>query len=252
MSKLTAALFSGLFITSCITTSVNSQPSSPSSAPTPQNPIGQGLPSKEAIANLIFQDAKKDWKFDAKGRVTKIESITLAQIAGFPWISATIPTWQITLESADQRLVYITNDTGAFKVLARRENLKLSPKVPSSVIQAVQQNFAYYNNPNYKNNPSALQPPQVLIKAATAQQWPDGCLGNPNPGPPCTLAPVFGWQILGEGKPEQYNTPNFTYRSDATGNFASMLPLRCAMGPSLRPETGDLSIPKLKETSSRS
>ncbi len=78
---------------------------------------------------------------------------------------------------------------------------------------AVQQSIAYANDPNYKNNPIALQPPQVLIQSATAQQWSDGCLGIPSPNEPCTLAIEAGSRTIAQGR----KGATFTVHNDRTG-----------------------------------
>lgn len=218
MLKLTATLLCGSILTACMATTVHSQSnSSPANPSVAQTPIARLAPNKEAIASVVLQNAQTEWNFDAKGRVAKIERADLRNMGDVLWISPTIPTWKITLESRDQRLVYISNNTASINVLARRENLKLSQKVPASVIQAVQKNVAYYANPNYKNDPQALQPQQVLIQIALPKQWPDGCLGQAGPGEVCTMAMVDGWQVRAEGKTQGYITPRFTYRTDGAG-----------------------------------
>lgn len=154
---------------------------------------------KETVAQAIRQDAIQRWNFPQSGRVEKIERITLQDLKGLEWISATVPTWKITLTSADQRMIYFTNDFGSVKLVASRENLTLIGKVPSSVIQAAQRAAVHYWEPRYQNNITTLKPAQILIKEATPTTWNNGCLDAPNSGEGCTRGQVKGWRIVAEG-----------------------------------------------------
>jgi hypothetical protein len=211
--KHPVTFLSSLLLFSCTILSVQAQqpqlapPSNPSN-PTPYRPLSQ-----KTITKLVLKEAQQNWQFPKTGRATKIEPTNLRQIQDFLWISATIPTWKITLDSDDQRLVFITNDRGSVNLLTSRTNLRLSRQVPKSVIQAVQRSVAYTLNSSYKTNPTALQPYQVLIKEALPQQWPDGCLGKPKPGEVCTFSTVSGWRVGAEGK----LTKPFQFRVDGTG-----------------------------------
>jgi hypothetical protein len=209
--KHTVTLLSSLLFLSGSIQSVQAQ--QPRIAPNPDSPTPYRSLSQKTIAKLVLKEAQQNWQFSKRGRVIKIEPTNLDQIQGFLWISATVPTWKMTLESADQRLVFITNDRGSVNLLISRTNPNLSRQVPKSVIRAVRRSLANTLNPSYKTNPMALQPYQVLIKVAFRQQWPDGCLGKPTPGEVCTFATVSGWRIVAEGKLGQ----SFQFRVDATG-----------------------------------
>ncbi len=212
--KSPITLLSSVLLFSCSIAPLQAQQQPTIAAPSSSShPIRYNPPSKAIVAKRILQDAQKDWRFSKTGRVSKIEPTNLQQTQGVFWISASIPTWKITLDSDDQRLVFISNAHGTIHLLASRTNPKLSKQVPKSVIQAVQRSIANSLNPNYKNDPTALHPYQVLIKSASRQQWPDGCLGLPKPGEPCTFATVSGWRIVAEGKTAQ----SLAFRVDATG-----------------------------------
>ncbi len=210
-----ALILTTLFIPIAFQAPAISQPAptiSNTAKPTPVPP-----PDRARAAALVRKDAIDHWNFPSSGRVTKIEAITFKDLKDVPWIYAQVPKWRITLEGNGQRLIYISNDRGGLQLLARRENLKRSKAVPRSIITAVQQSIAYANNPNYKNNPNTLQPQQVLIQSATAQQWSDGCLGVAAPHEFCTLAIEAGWRVTAQGRKGAI----FTVRTDQTGQQVS-------------------------------
>ncbi len=187
------------------------------------------LPTKAAIssrylpkqiAQSVRQDAIQYWGFPRASRVVQIEPTTYQQKGDVLWISATAIAWKVTLESADQRLIYLTNDTGSVKVLASRTNLKLPANLPDSVIKAVQRSTTAYWYPLYKTTVTPLHPAQVLIKQAKPVTWNDGCLEVPNAGEGCTRGKVKGWQIVAEGLRTPSPTAevsSLTFRVDETG-----------------------------------
>jgi hypothetical protein len=147
----------------------------------------------------------------------------MRSIGNVPWISATIPKWKVTLESQDQRLVYIASDSAI--LLVSRDALKLPKQLSPQAIQAVRRSAALYWSPQFEQSPSGVRPEQILIQKAEPITWKDTCLEVPNPGEDCKKQPTQGWRIVLVGgkqalNPAQFGnqpTPTLTLRINATG-----------------------------------
>ena len=61
---------------------------------------------------------------------------------------------------------------------------------------------------------AGVGPEAVTVTAATAQTWPNGALGCPQPGTAYTQAIVRGWQVIVEAGGTRYD-----YRSSGPGRF---------------------------------
>jgi hypothetical protein len=60
---------------------------------------------------------------------------------------------------------------------------------------------------------------KLRITGATAQDWPDGCLGLPQPEEVCTLAILPGWRVVVSD-----GSRNWVYRTNNNGSVVRLEP----------------------------
>jgi hypothetical protein len=77
----------------------------------------------------------------------------------------------------------------------------ISPEVLERVVQAAAQQ-------------AGVDPRELTVIGATAETWPDGCLGLGGPDELCTMALVDGWQVQVSHEETQW-----IYRTDRTGQL---------------------------------
>jgi hypothetical protein len=79
-----------------------------------------------------------------------------------------------------------------------------SVSLPSRVIERIRQDLARRTGKNGD---------RFQIQSATAQTWPDGCLGLAKPSEFCTQVIIEGWRVVMTLEQKQW-----AYRSDRQGN----------------------------------
>lgn len=115
--------------------------------------------------------------------------------------------WRVTLAARGQRLVYHTNEDGTV-IRLNEEASNITSNLPDSVAKAVVRDAStQLNVPNSR----------IRIVGAQRKDWPDGCLGIPDPLALCTMAIVPGWRVTVEG-----GQRTLVYRTNDSGSVIKL------------------------------
>jgi hypothetical protein len=151
--------------------------------------------SPEAIARAVKQDAFQMWGFPADGSVAKIERKQCSSTLNFSCSSPDELVWEVTLESENQRWIYVSDIYASNKMMVARENLSPELKnVPQTVLEAVRQ-LAGQHGSMTMGRTISLRPEQVLVVRAEPATWNNSCLELVHSGERCLPDPVEGWRV---------------------------------------------------------
>lgn len=121
---------------------------------------------------------------------------------------ATVPGWLVVVEGQGRRLVYHTNANGSVIRFNRAASNLPAAKLPRSVERAVLQAAS-----RELNQPiSARQ-----IVQSEPRNWPDPCLGIPDPTILCAAVVTPGWLVTVEDRDQR-----LTYRTNADGSLVKL------------------------------
>jgi hypothetical protein len=217
-SKISTLLLTSAIMIAGFTPSLSAMAAVPS--PTIQESLqsqsgrSQRLPA--SVANAVRKDLARRLNIPAgRVRVMKAEAKTWPDgCLGLPkademCTEALVEGWQVMVSNNSQRWIYRTDQTGKNVRLASNPNQDV--KLPNSVGDAVLRDLS-----------QRLRVPvnTLQIVKAEKRQWPNGCLGIPNPLALCTQAIVPGWQVTVVNK--QAEQQRWVYRTNNDGSVVAL------------------------------
>ncbi len=117
------------------------------------------------------------------------------------------PGWRVTVEAKGQRLVYHTDSEGS-RIRLNQEASSISSTLPDAIAKAVLQDASTQLN---------VSSSRIRVVRAEMRDWPDSCLGIPDPLALCNPVIVSGWQVRVEGKGQ-----SLVYRTNDSGSLIKL------------------------------
>lgn len=162
-----------------------------------------------SIANAVRQDLAAQLGIP-RGQVRIVESSqqTWPACLGLPRDNercgdTTVEGWRVVASYDNQTWIYRTDNTGSMVRVESQSNSV--GNLPSTVANTVLQEVARQRG---------LPVSTLRIVWAEQQEWPDGCLGFPEPGVACTEAIVPGWLVRVENGQQVW-----FYRTNDSGSL---------------------------------
>ncbi len=150
----------------------------------------------------IVESSRETWPNGCLGIPKPGEMCTQARVEG----------WEVVVSDGSREWTYRTDSTG------RNVRLFASPdeteNLPKSVARAVTRDLA-----------RRLRVPadSLSIERAERREWPDGCLGIPDPVALCTQAIVPGWEVtVVRGEDVRSSQQRWVYRTNESGSVVKL------------------------------